>query len=84
MLAGALLAGLGFRRRKARRFALMRLAAGMLAGMAGIGACGGGSSNTLTPGVWPFTVTATDTSTFETVSATISVTVPAGIPVSYY
>ncbi len=77
-LAGALLLGFGFRRHKARWFALMLLALGTLAVMAGISACG--SSNTLTPGVWPYTVSATDTNTLVTVSATFNVTVPSGIP----
>jgi hypothetical protein len=79
-LAGALLVGLGFRRHKARWFVLMLLALSTLASMAGITACS--SSNTLTPGVWQYTVSAFDAST--TVSTTTNVTVPPGIPVSYY
>jgi hypothetical protein len=79
-LAGALLVGLGLRRRAVRWFALMLLAAGTLAGAAGISACGGSSSGpTLTAGVWPYTIAAADTSTNVTVSTTFDVTVPAGI-----
>jgi len=79
-LASTLLLGLGFRRRAARWFALMLIAVGSLVGLAGIGACGG-SSNTLTPGIWPYLVTATDT-TGASVSTTVSVTVPPGIRTS--
>ncbi len=82
-LAGALLLGLGFRRRRVRSFTFMLLAAGMLAGIVGITSCSGGS-NTLTPGVWPYTVTATDLSTGDYTSTSITVTVPAGVSVSYY
>jgi hypothetical protein len=78
-LAGALLVGFGFIRRKGHLFTLMLFAAGSLAVMAGINACGGSSGSTLTAGVWPYTVTSSDTSTNETVSTTVNVTVPAGI-----
>ncbi len=91
-LAGVLLVGLGFRRRTARWFTLMLLAAGTLAGMAGMTACGG---NTLTPGTYTFTVTGytftvtgqgtgTTTDAQLTESTTVNVTVPPGIPVQYY
>ncbi len=80
-LAGALLFGLGFgfRRRSARWFALMLLAAGALAGMAGIAGCGG-SSNAMTPGTWSYTITGTGVSASgadigPTVSTTANVTV---------
>ena len=77
-LAGALLIGLGFRRRVARWFVLALLAFGTLAGPAGISACGGTSGGTLTPGVWPYVVQAW--SQDETEAVTINVTVPPGIP----
>jgi hypothetical protein len=81
-LAGALVGfGLSFRRRAARWLVLTLVALGTLAGMAGIGACGG-SGKTLTPGVWPYVVQAGAQGSNETASATINVTVPPGIPVT--
>jgi hypothetical protein len=76
-LAGVLLFGLGFdfRRRPARWFTLLLLAAGVLAGVAGIAACGG-SGNAMTPGTWPYTVTGIDSVTGATASTTANVTVP--------
>ncbi len=47
-LAGALLLGFGFRRRRARWLTLTLLAMGALAGLAGISACGG-NNNVVTP-----------------------------------
>lgn len=79
MLAAVLLLGLGLRRRAARWLTLMLLAVGTLAGLAEINACGGGSGSTLTPGVWPYTFVAADTTTNETATTTVNVTVPPGI-----
>ncbi|MGO9339948.1 MAG: hypothetical protein ACLPY1_20810 [Terracidiphilus sp.] len=74
-LAGALLAGFGIRRRSARWLTLTLLAVGALAGLAGIGACGG-TSNFTTPGTYGYTITATDIKTNVSVTASIDVTVP--------
>jgi hypothetical protein len=79
-LAGALLLGLGFRRRARRWLVLAVFALGTLAGMLEISACGG-SSNAMTPGTYPFTITADNESGSVTplgraVSTTINVTVP--------
>jgi len=78
-LAGALPLGLGFRRR-ARWPWLALLIVGILVGLAGI-ACGAGNRNTLTPGSFVYTVSATSTGTSPTlaVNTTVNVTVPAGI-----
>jgi hypothetical protein len=78
--AGALLLGFGFRRRRFRWPALLVLAAGALIGLTGVGACGGGGTETLTPGTYAYVVTATDTGTDATANVTVNVTVPAGIP----
>jgi hypothetical protein len=78
-LAGALLLGVGFRRRT-RRLRLALLIVGILAGLAGI-ACGAGNSNTLTPGTFAYTVSAAQAGPLPilAVSTTVNVTVPAGI-----
>jgi hypothetical protein len=52
------------------------LAVGALAGVAGISACGGGNSSVVTPGTYAYTVTAVDTNTAVSVTASINVTVP--------
>ena len=75
-LAGALLLGFGFRRRAARWLTMTLLAVGALAGVAGISACGGGNSSVVTPGTYAYTVTAVDTNTAVSVTASINVTVP--------
>lgn len=74
-LAGALLLGFGFRRRAARWLTLTLLAVGTLAGLAGISACGA-NSNAVTPGIYAYTITATDINTSVSVNTTINVTVP--------
>lgn len=78
-LAGALLFGFGLRCRLRRWLALTVLAAGTLAGLAGIGACGG-SSNGMTPGTYPYTISAVNgnplTGLVVEASTTIEVTVP--------
>lgn len=76
-LAGALM--IGFRRRARRRLALMVLAVGALAGMAGISACGG-NPNAMTPGTYQLTISAYNEGTVTPLgvvaTTTISVTVP--------
>ncbi len=78
-LAGVLLLGLPFRWR-ARRLRLSLLVVGIMAGLAGI-ACGAGNNDTLTPGTFVYTVSASQVGTAATLatSATVKVTVPAGI-----
>jgi hypothetical protein len=77
-LAGALLLGLGFRRRGWRWLSLCVFAAGALS-VAGITACG--NSNGMTPGTYPYTISADNeanpmTPLGQGVSTTIYVTVP--------
>ena len=74
-LAGALLLGVGLRRRAARWLSLTLLAAATLAGLAAIGACGGNSS-VVTPGTYAYTIMAKDMNSSLTVNASINVTVP--------
>jgi hypothetical protein len=76
-LAGVLLLGLGFRRRGRTPLVLVALCVALLAGMT---ACGG-SSNGMTPGTYPFTISASNESGSTTplgqlVSTTINITVP--------
>jgi hypothetical protein len=71
-LAGALLLVLGFRRRTRRWLMLTLIAAGTLAGVAGVSACGGSSRM----GPYPFTITATDNATHVSTSTMFEVTVP--------
>jgi hypothetical protein len=79
-LAGALLVGLGFRRRAPRWLALTLFAAGSLAGLAGIGACGGNSNNRIvTPGTYTYTLSAEEmdnTNASASVTTSVMVTVP--------
>ena len=77
-LAGVFILGVGLRRRKARWPMRLLLTAGMLIGLTGIGACGG-SPVTLTPGTYPYTLTAYNNSL--TASTTVMMTVPPGIVV---
>lgn len=74
-LAGALLLGFGFRRRAAHWLTLFLLAAGTLASLAGISACGA-NNNVVTPGTYAYTLTATDVSTAASVSSSFNLTVP--------
>lgn len=74
-LAAVLFFGFGVRRRAARWLTLVALAIGAFGGLAAISACGG-SGNSMTPGVYSYSVTATDSSTGNTASATIGVTIP--------
>jgi hypothetical protein len=75
-LAGALLLGFGFRRRATRWLTLTLLAVGLLAGLAGISACGGNSSSVVTPGTYAYTITAKDMNADAVVTTSINVTVP--------
>jgi hypothetical protein len=76
-LAGALVFGFGFWPRARRRLTLTLLAVGALVCLMGIGACGGGKS-VVTPGTYPYTLTAVglDTNSVAPVTTSISVTVP--------
>jgi len=78
-LAGALMLGFGFRRRARSALFLTVLAAFTLAGAVGISACGGGNSNTMTPGTYPYTISAgfteTGSSAIQTATTTITLTV---------
>lgn len=76
-LAGALLLGVGLRKKRALATHLL-LAAGMLVGLTAISACGG--QPTLTPGTYTYTLTATEVNnTSATANTTVTVTVPPGI-----
>ena len=78
-LAGALMLGFGFRRRARGALFVAVLAVCTLAGAAGISACGGGSSKTMTPGTYTYTVTSgfaeTGGSMSQTATTTITLTV---------
>lgn len=74
-LAGVLLLGFRFRRRPARWLMLMLFAAGTLAGLAGISACGA-SNDVVTPGTYTYSLTATDVNTAASVSTSFNLTVP--------
>ncbi len=79
-LAGAFMLGFGARRRRWRWLTLVFFAAGTLAGMMEIGACGGNSSN-MTPGTYPYTISANWESSGPAIlgslaTTTINVTVP--------
>jgi hypothetical protein len=75
-LAGALMLGLGFRRRMRRGLFRVIIGACALAGAAGISACGSGNSNLMTPGTYPYTISAgfTETGSSATQTATTTVT----------
>jgi hypothetical protein len=81
-LAGALLLGFGFRRRARGWFALVVLAVGTLAGVAGITACAGGSMVSMTPGTYQYTISAgnvpggSNLLSGMSTSTTINVTIP--------
>lgn len=82
-LAGALLLGLGLRRRAARWLTLTLMTVATLGGLAGIGACGS-SGKTLTPGTYAYTITGVGTLTGTIVAlsenTSVNVIVPSGIP----
>ena len=85
-LAGTLLLSLGLRRKATRWLMLALIAFVTLAGMTGVSGCG--SEATFTPGTYTFTITAsgflTGTNVELSETTTANVTVPPGIPVSYY
>lgn len=79
-LAGALLLGLGLRRRTRSLRTFLVLALGTFGGLAAITACGG-NPNAMTPGTYEFTLTAANEAGGNAplgigVNTTISVTVP--------
>jgi len=74
-LAAMLFIGFGVRRLAARWLTLVVLAIIAFGGLAAISACGG-NGNSMTPGVYSYSVTATDSTTGNTASTTISVTIP--------
>jgi hypothetical protein len=75
-VAGALLLGLGLRRRRALATHLS-LAVAILIGLTGMSACGG--PPTLTPGIYTYTLTASENNTALSASTQVTVTVPSGI-----
>ena len=92
-VAGVLMLGVGLRSRRrlrgigrsARGAAGLLTVAGMLIGLGGLGVAGCGGAETLTPGVYTYTVTA---STYglpvvpvQVASTTVKVTVPPGVVV---
>jgi hypothetical protein len=79
-LAGALLLGFGFPRRASRWLVLSILAVGAFAGLVGISTCGG-SGNGMTPGTYPYIISAQWESSGPAIlgnqtTTTITVTVP--------
>ena len=76
-LAGALMLGLGFRRRA--RYLPAVLAACTWVGAAGITGCAAGISNTMTPGTYPYTLSAgfaaTGSNAMQSATTTITLTV---------
>jgi hypothetical protein len=75
LAAGALFAGLAFRRRRgAGSTRLALVVACTLAGLGEVAGCGSGNS-AMTRGTYAYTITATDTNTNATVSTTANVTV---------
>jgi hypothetical protein len=77
-LAGALMLGFGFRRKAPRWFAMALFAVGVLAAASGISGC---SANSMTPGTYPYTITANYQDTSDAMldsilNTNIEVTVP--------
>lgn len=85
VLAGALMLGLGFRRRRSRWLAQLLLAVVSLIALTGLGACAGGGNGNLgflTPGTYTYTISTADQSIPQKfASTTVQVAVPRGIPV---
>lgn len=74
-LASVFLLGVGSWRRPRRFLTLTLLALGGLAALAGFSACGGNNS-VVTPGIYAYTISATDINTDVSVTTSITVTVP--------
>jgi hypothetical protein len=74
LAAGGLLIGLALRRRKGGWPTLALVLAGTLASLGEAVGCGGGTSS-MTPGTYPYTITATNAKTNVVVSTTANVTV---------
>ena len=79
-LAGVLLLGFGLRRKASRWLVLTVFAVSTLAGMTGISACAGNSSNGMTPGSYQYTVTASYANDLNNVIVPTSTTVYVTIP----
>lgn len=81
-LAGVFMTGFGLRRGRWHWITMVVLAAGVLAGLAGISACGGVANPfAMMPGTYPYTITATWESSTPAIlgaqtSTTVNVTVP--------
>jgi len=75
VLSAVFLFGFARRRRAAHWFSLILLALATLGGTAAISACGG-ASNSMTPGTYSYSITATDSGTGDTSATTISVIIP--------
>jgi len=79
-LAGGLLLGLGLRRKGWRWQGLAVVIACSVVGLTGVAACRLGPFNGMTPGIYPYTISAglieTGTNVVQTASTTISVTIP--------
>ncbi|WP_158789409.1 hypothetical protein [Granulicella sp. L46] len=83
--AAAFMLGLGLRRKKENGYTRLLLAVGLLIGLMGTTACGS-KVETLTPGVYSYTLTAVPYGQINpafTTSATASVTVPPGVDVIF-
>jgi hypothetical protein len=78
-LAGALMLGFGFRRRPRRALFLSVFAIGTLLAATAITACGGTITTGMTPGTYPYTISAgfteTGSSAMQTASTTVTLTV---------
>jgi hypothetical protein len=78
VLAGALMVGFGFRRRVRWGLAVAVFAVCASAGLAGLSACGGNISG-MTPGTYPYTISAgfveTGSSAIQSVTTTVTLTV---------
>jgi len=83
--AGIVMLGLGLRRKKENGYTRLLLAVGLLIGLMGTAACGS-KVETLTPGVYSYTLTAVpygQSNPAFTTSATSKVTVPPGVDVIF-
>ena len=77
-MAGVFMLGLGLRRRRSLRYTHLLLPVGLLLGVSGITSCAG--PETLTPGTYTYTLTATEIGPVSpSATTTFTVTVPRGI-----